>query len=469
MTPRRLPLLVLAAAGLAGMAGAAPEPAPLFQDHAVLQRDKAVPVWGRAEPGEHVVVSFAGQSVGATAGADGRWIAVLAPLSADSEGADLTVAGRATVVIRDVVVGEVWLCAGQDNMLFPVDGGRGDRVEGADLEVASARHPLIREFMVEEAASPVPVEAALGDWTRCSPRTVGFFSAVGYFFARELQGRLGVPVGIIESCQAKTPLEAWMSPATLAEFPGIDTVRPAPGATPASSGWLPGSVFNGMIDPLAPYAIRGVLWYQGESDVGHATAYGRHFPALITAWRSHFGQAELPFFWVQLAGYKPKAEPAGDSWALLREAQATALALPMTGQAVAIDIGDPGDLRPRQKQEVGRRLALIAKAAVYGIPVDYSGPVFRDCEAEGAALRVRFRFAGDGLTAADRPLQAFEVAGADRVFHPAKGVIQGESILLRSDAVRRPVAVRYAWSNDPGANLYNGAGLPAAPFRSDTW
>lgn len=469
MTPRRLPLLVLAATVLAGTVGAAPEPASLFQDHAVLQRDKPVPVWGRAEPGEHVVVSFAGQSVGATAGADGRWIAVLAPLAAASQGADLSVAGKTTVVVRDVVVGEVWLCAGQDNMLFPVDGGPRVRVEGADLEVASARQPLIREFMVEEAASPVPVASVLGDWTRCSPRTVRFFSAVGYFFARELQGRLGVPIGIIESCQAKTPLEAWMSPATLAEFPGIDADRPAPGATPASSGWLPGSVFNGMIDPLAPYAIRGVLWYQGESDDGHAAAYARHFPALITAWRSHFGQGDLPFFWVQLANFKPRGEPVGDSWAFLREAQAKALALPATGQAVAVDIGDPADLRPRGKQEVGRRLALIAKATVYGIPVDYSGPVFRDSEAEGSGLRVRFRFAGDGLTAADRPLQAFVLAGADRVFHPAKAVIQGDSILLRSDAVKQPLAVRYAWSDAPVANLYNGAGLPAAPFRSDSW
>lgn len=469
MTLRRLPLLSLAAAGFSGMVWAAPEPAPLFQDHAVLQRDKPVPVWGRAEPGEHVVVTFAGQSVGATAGPDGRWIAVLAPLASSSEGADLTIAGRTTAVVHDVVVGEVWLCAGQDNMLFPVDGGLGDRVEGADFEVAAARQPLIREFMVEEAASPVPVAGVLGDWVRSSPRTVGFFSAVGYFFARELQGRLGVPIGIIESCQAKAPLEAWMSPATLGQFSGIDRARPAPGATPASSGWLPGAVYNGMVDPLAPCALRGILWYQGESDVGRAAAYALHFPALITGWRSHFGQEDLPFFWVQLANFRPKRDALGDSWALLREAQAKALELPMTGQAVAIDIGDPGDVRPKGKQEVGRRLALIAKAKVYAMSVDYSGPVYRGSEPENGAMRVRFRFAEDGLTAADRPLQAFEVAGPDRVFHPARAVIQGDSVLVRADAVKHPVAMRYAWADAPAANLYNGAGLPAAPFRSDTW
>jgi sialate O-acetylesterase len=462
-------LAVAGTAGLAPPAPAAPQPAPLFQDHAVLQRDKPMPVWGRADPGEHVVVSFGGQAVGATAGLDGRWIAVLAPLAAASEGTDLTIAGRTTVVVHDVVVGEVWLCAGQDNMLFPVDGGPGARVEDAVAEVASARHPLIREYLVEEAASPVPVAAALGDWTRCSPGTVGFFTAVGYFFARDLQSRLGVPIGIIDSCQAKTPLEAWMSPLALAAFPGIVRGRTAPGATPASSGWLPASVYNGMIDPLAPFALRGILWYQGESDVGRAADYAAHFPAMIAAWRSHFGQGDIPFFWVQLANFKSAATGPGEPWAFLREAQAKALALPMTGQAVAVDLGDARDMRPRGKQEVGRRLALIAKAEVYSIPVDYSGPVYRGLDAEGASLRVRFRFADDGLTAADRPLQSFEVAGADRVFYPAKAAIEADSVIVRSSAVAHPVAVRYAWKNAPEANLYNGAGLPAAPFRSDDW
>jgi sialate O-acetylesterase len=456
-------LLFALAAGFIPSAPGAPELAPLFHDHAVLQCDRPDPVWGWADPGEHVVVSFAGQSLGVTAGKDGRWIVVLSPIFAASEGADLTVAGKTSVVVHDVVVGEVWLCAGEDNMLFPVDSGPANRVENADAEVAAARHPLIREFRVEEAASPVPVASALGDWIRCSPRTVGFFSAIGYFFARDLQERLGVPVGIIEACRTRAPLQAWMSPAARTASSGAAPAR----AAAASSERVPASLYNGMIDPLSPYALRGVLWYQGESDIGDAVAYAQRFPALITSWRSHFGQDDLPFFWVQVANYR--SGTPGETWARLREAQAAALALPMTGQAVSVDLGDPEDLRPRAKAELGRRLALIAKAKVYGLSVDASGPVFQGIEPEGPALRVRFRFAGDGLTAADRPLQSFEVAGRDHIFRPAQAVIEGETVLVQSAAVRHPLAVRYAWSDAPVANLYNGAGLPAAPFRSDSW
>jgi sialate O-acetylesterase len=261
-----------------------------------------------------------------------------------------------------------------------------------------------------------------------------------------------------------------MSPAALAGFPAVVPGRPPPGAPAArAEAWAPGALFNGMVHPLLPYAIRGILWYQGESNVGHAAEYAAEFPALIRAWRSHFGEGDLPFLWVQLANFAAPGDPTGRSWALLREAQAQALALPMTGQAVAIDLGDPASIQPRNKQEVGRRLALIAKDKVYGIPVDSSGPAFERAEPAGAAIRVHFRFAGDGLTAGGRPLQSFEVGGEDRVYHPAQATIEGDTVLARSPLVPRPVAVRYAWSNAPGANLFGGTGLPAAPFRSDRW
>jgi sialate O-acetylesterase len=228
---------------------------------------------------------------------------------------------------------------------------------------------------------------------------------------------------------------------------------------------VPTSLFNGMIHPLLPYAIRGAIWYQGESNSRRPVEYAIHFPAMIAAWRAHVGEGDFPFLWVQLANF---ASP-GSQWALLREAQSKALSLPLTGEAIAIDIGEVNNRYPRNKQEVGRRLALIAKAKVYGIPVDFSGPVYSGMAVEGSSVRVRFSFAGDGLTASGRPLQSFEVAGADRVFHPATAFIQGDSVILRSQAVMHPVAVRYAWSGAPDANLYNGAGLPAAPFRSDNW
>jgi len=467
---RLLPLAALAACRIHCLL-AAPLPGPLFHDHAVLQADKPVPVWGLAAPGEHVSVAFGGQSVGATAGPDGRWITFLSPLASNPSGLDLTVTGKGSVTIHDVLVGEVWLCAGQSNMEYPVsDPGSGAHVDNAPAEVAAAAFPLIRHFKETRRASASPVDEAGGDWKVCSPGTVGQFTAVGYFFARDIFDRLGVPVGIINCTWSGTPIEAWMSPAALALFPGYSNGHAGADATLGKEDpWVPAALFNGMIHPVLPYAIRGVLWYQGESNVGRAGAYAQQFPALITSWRSHFGQGDIPFLWVQLANFKAPPSGRGEALPNLREAQSRALALPATGQAVAIDIGDPSSINPRNKQEVGRRLALIAKAKVYAIPVDYSGPAFAGAEAEGASMRVHFRFTGEGITASDKPLQSFEVAGADKVFHPAKAVIQGSTLLVQSPLVKQPVAVRYAWRNAPEANLYNGAGLPAAPFRSDDW
>ncbi|HTU01971.1 MAG TPA: sialate O-acetylesterase, partial [Candidatus Sulfotelmatobacter sp.] len=370
------------------------------------------------------------------------------------------------IVVRDVVVGEVWLCAGEANMEFEVDDASRpqSRVNNAAAEVAAAHYPLIRQFKVALQPANHPMETLRGDWKVCSPETVGGFTAVGYFFARDLFTRLNVPFGIIDSACAGTPVECWMSPVALAGFPGISIGRAA-----ADGPWVPGAAFNGMIHPLLQYAIRGAIWYQGESDVGHAAGYASLFPKMITSWRAHFGQGDFPFFWVQLANVDLPGEGPGEPWVYLREAQSGALSLPSTGQAVAIDVGDLKDVRARNKQEVGRRLALLAKAKVYAIPVVYSGPAYREIAVEGSSIRVRFSFAGDGLTASGRPLQSFEVAGADRVFHRAAAIIQGDSVVVRSPAVAQPVAVRYAWRNAPAANLYNGAGLPAAPFRSDNW
>lgn len=458
MAPSRYRLLLAAICAGASPGHAAPELAPLFRDHAVLQSGKPVSVWGRALAGEHVVVSYSGQSVGATAGLDGRWMVVLAPMGPNGVGTDLIAAGRGVATARDVVTGEVWLCAGGAGIDLPLGP--------VEVQAAGDAGAAVRQFKVGLQASATPQEGVQGGWVPFSRASAARFSAVGFHFAREIVARLSVPVGIIECSCGGAPIESWMSPQALS------AAAPAPGRAVAGTqtGSRGGSaVFNGMIHPLLPCAIRGVVWYQGEADVGRAAEYALLFPAMITAWRSHFGQGDVPFLWVQLGCARAPGKGGAGEWAPLREAQSLALALPSTGQAVAIDLGEAAGMRPADAREIARRLALIAKANAYSIEDDYSGPVFSGLEASGSAARVHFRFAGDGLTASGRPLQSFEVAGSDRVFHPASAVIEADTVVVRSPAVRQPVAVRYAWTDAPYANLYNGAGLPAAPFRSDAW
>ena len=514
----RPPLLWLALAAATASAHANVTLAPLFADHAVLQSGKPVPVWGHADPGEKVVVKYLESTAASVADPAGRWMAQLPAMQAQAGGADLVVTGKNSVSIRDVVVGEVWLCSGQSNMEFTVYDPKstGYRLKNGEAEAAAASFPLVRQFTVARQIAEKPADAVGGAWTTCRPETAGRFTAVGYFFARDIFRRFGVPVGIIDCPWGGTPVESWMSPATLAgdpafavvgerwkqalaEYPARKTAfnaaiaewtreeaaeatagearhsaflkthpRPREPVGPGSP-WMPACLFNGMVHPLIPYGIRGVLWYQGESNAPHASEYHRLFSAMIQDWRSQFGQGDFPFYWVQLASFNVPGDPTGASWAWLREAQAQTLSLPATGQALAIDIGDPDNIHPGNKQEVGRRLALIAKARVHGLSVDYSGPVYSGATAEGRSMRVHFEFADNGLTAAGKPLQAFELAGADRKFHPAAAAISGSTVVVRAAEVPAPVAVRYAWQNAPDANLFNGAGLPATPFRSDNW
>lgn len=479
--------------------------APLFRDAAVLQRDKPVPVWGRAEAGEKVSVTFGGQTIGTTAGTDGRWIVVLDALPASAEPAELVVTGRNTVTVRDILVGEVWLLSGQSNMEWPVS-----RSMNAGAEIAAGNHPLIRHFKVARHVATETQADAGGAWVSASPETVGAFSAVGYYFARDLQRRLGVPIGLVHAAWGGTPIEAWLSPLTLASDPAFAVIDERWAATHASyperkdahdaavAKWetertaaraanqpfnrarpnnppgpghpsTPTGLFNGMVNPLVPYALRGALWYQGEGNAGRHAEYHKLFAAMITHWRKHFGQGDFPFLWVQLANFKVRNDATGQTWAYLREAQTETLVLPATGQAVIIDVGDPDDIHPANKQEVGRRLSLLARHQVYDLPGDFSGPLFERAQREGPALRVHFVHADNGLTAGGKPLQAFEIAGPDRKFHSATAVIERNTVVVRAPEVTEPVALRYAWSNNPEANLFNGAGLPAAPFRTDNW
>lgn len=477
--------------------------APLFTDNAVLQRDKPVPIWGTADVGEKITVAFAGQSLATTADATGKWSVALAALPANAKPADLVVKGNNTVTRTNVVVGEVWIASGQSNMEWALKN-----TYDAALDIAgSAANPLIRHIKIAKKVSDAPLTTATGTWQVASPATTAEFTAVGYYFAVDLYRVLNVPVGIINSSWGGTRVEAWIDSATLKANPAFESVgrdwtktleaypaakakqvadlaawkieadaakaagqpftKRAP-ADPWGAGHpaTPSGLNNGMITPLAPYALRGAIWYQGESNAGKAAQYNALFSAMITGWRTQFGQGDFPFYWVQLANYQ---SPTDTNWAFLREAQTQTLALPNTGQAVTVDIGDVSDIHPRNKRDVGRRLARVALARTYGQKIVASGPVFAKAERDGTSFRVSFTEINGGLLAPLNALVGFELAGEDKVFKPATAKIEKDTVVVTCAEVSAPVAVRYAWRNAPLAGLFNKEGLPAVPFRSDAW
>jgi sialate O-acetylesterase len=485
-----------------------------FMSHMVLQREMKVPVWGTAASGEQVTVAFAGQKKTVTAGADGSWRVDLDPMAASAEGRVMTLSGSATaqpVQLDDVLVGEVWLASGQSNMTFPISKAHASYagVNNEAAEIAAANYPLIRMFMGKPTLAHDPAAHVDGEWKVCSPETAPDFSAVGYFFARDLQKELHVPIGILTVAFGASTAEAWIPREALAADPLLkpmldhfDSLYAAYEADPnaqakyaeaqqkaqaaaadaRAKGEKPPKgprdpnplhdqhnatvLYNAMVHPVLPYAIRGVIWYQGESIVGGLagrTLYPHVQETLIKEWRKLWGEGDFPFYIVQLAALNaPSNNPQ------VREAQATVLKLPNTGMAVTIDIGDPTNVHPKDKQDVGDRLTRIAMANVYGGKEEFSGPVYDAMKVEGGAIRISFTHPGGGLVAKDGPLKWFEIAGADMKFVPADAKIDGETVVVSSAQVASPAAVRYAWANYPvGCNLYNAAGLPAAPFRTD--
>ncbi len=524
---------------------------PLFSDHAVLQRDVAVPVWGVAAPGERVTVTFAGQTVAATADAAGRWRVALAPLAASGESRELVARAADTVIVRDVLVGDVWLASGQSNMDSPLSSG-----SAADA-LPTATDPAIRFFKVTKTVSPEPLAEPRGKWEPSTPEAARSFSAVAYFFAREIRASQGVPVAVLNAAWGGTPIVTWMQLESLRREPPVartladwesalarhvavkdrpelmeayrvdmkdwethvgpahkaavaahaelaaaaraagqpvppapkiarpEPVQPDPMAHPSASKRpnTPTISFNGMIAPLTPFALRGVLWYQGEADGSKAADYRVWFPRLIEGWRAAWDAPALPFLFVQLPGcYEDKEPVSSKGWAFLREAQAAALSLPATAMAVTSDIGDPKDVHPDNKIHVGQRLALAARASVYGEKVVGAGPRYAGHAVEGGAVRITFAETGGGLVVGRAPwvskiarplptdrLAGFFVAGANRAWVEAEARIEGASVLVSAPGVENPVAVRYAWAAYPRANLANREGLPAAPFRTDVW
>lgn len=503
----RYTLTCLALACLGVSAHADVVPAPLFTNNAVLQRDKPIPVWGSADPGEKVSVTFGAHTVSTTAAGDGKWRVDLPPFPANANASELVIKGDNTITLSNVVVGEVWLASGQSNMEWTVNNTYDKAV---DIP-ASARFPLIRHIKIKHTRNTAPADTVAIEketWLAASPATTGGFSAVGYYFAKDIHELTGVPVGIIGSNWGGTPVEAWISPSALAANPAFSIVKerwagyvashekalekhaadlaawtaerdaakaantpftktaPKKPGAPAESPHEPSVLNNAMINPLAPYALRGAIWYQGEANAGRAGEYHALFSAMITGWRTQFGQGDFPFYWVQLANF---ANPNGTAWAFLREAQTRTLALPNTGQAVIIDIGDVRDIHPRNKNDVGRRLARLALKRDYGINVADSGPVMEKAERAGAGFRITFSNTDGGLIAPLNELSGFELAGEDRAFKPAQAKIENNTVLVTSADVAEPVAVRYAWRDAPVAGLFNREGLPAVPFRSDSW
>lgn len=479
----------------------------IFGKHMVLQREQVLPIWGWADQGEEVTVTMNDFEIKTLADADGRWSVKLPAMPAGGPYA-LIIAGKNRLRLDDVLVGEVWLCSGQSNMEMGVRS-----IDNSEQEIAAADYPSIRLIHVPRTASPAPLHDIDCEWFTCRPETLGGgsgYSAVAYFFGRELYRELNVPIGLIESAWGGTRIEPWTPPEGFAAVPAfretVDKIveagpaylKAAQKALPEYEAWLPAArhaldagecpprpptwprhaledagaptaLYNGMIHPLAPFALRGAIWYQGESNHKDGLLYRDRMEALITGWRQVWGQGAFPFYYVQIAPLGSLY--TGEQLPRLWEAQTAALSIPNTGMAVTVDIGDLKDIHPRNKVDVGKRLALWALAKTYGrTDVMYSGPLYKSMGVEGDKIRLRFDHVDGGLAARDeQPLTWFEIAGADRKFVSATATVDGETIVVRSDEVPAPVAVRFAWDQKAQPNLSNKAGLPASPFRTDDW
>jgi sialate O-acetylesterase len=483
----------------------------MFGDHMVLQQGIKNKVWGKADPGEAVTVTLGPQTHSTTAAADGTWHVFLDPVKEYGGPHTLTVKGKNTVSFSDVLIGEVWVCAGQSNMQWSVN-----QSIDPDIEKAAAKFPSIRLISVPNVGTQEPQWNFNGKWQQCSPETVGGFSAVGYFFGRQLHQTLGVPVGLINNAWGGSAAEAWVNrdklaandnlkpivdrwaareaalPAAKAEFDkkmeewkaaaekAKAEGKPAPQQPNNPEGGMngnarPANIYFGVLKPSMGYGIRGAIWYQGESNAVHAYQYRDLFPCLIKSWREEWGLGDFPFYWVQLADFKAeKAEPAESDWAELREAQTmTMKALPNTGEAVIIDLGEGKDIHPMNKQGVARRLARWALAETYKTPgIVCKSPLYKSMEKQGSKIVLSFDNVGD-KAAGWRPFDVpepigFTIAGADKKFVAAKASILPDGrIEVSSEAVADPVAVRYAWADNPVCNMYSVAGLPLTPFRTD--
>lgn len=472
----------------------------ILGDNMVLQQKTDAPIWGWADPQEAVKVkgSWADTEVTAQTGADGKWLVKL-PTPEAGGPFTVTIAGSNTITVQNVLIGVVWICSGQSNMQFSVRNSN-----NAEAEIASATYPKIRLFEVPRRVAETPQLDCKGSWQPCNPQTIPDFSAVAYYFGRDLNKQLDIPVGLVHTSWGGTPAESWTRREILAADEDFTPIlkrfdkavaqypeaieeyktktledwkqkaeqakaegkeaprRPNPPLGP-DNPWRPAGLYNAMIAPLIPLAIEGAIWYQGESNAGRAWQYQKLFPAMINNWRADWGRGDFPFYFVQIAPYTGQNPD-------IREAQLmTFKTVANTGIVVTTDIGDPKDIHPRNKQDVGRRLALWALSKNYGLKdIVPSGPIYREMKVEGDKIRVFFDFAGNGLLARNGDLTHFTIAEEGKDFVPAKAIIDGSTVVVSAEGVKAPVAVRFAWENAPEPNLFNKEGLPASPFRTDT-
>jgi sialate O-acetylesterase len=490
----------------------------IISDNMVLQADSNVPVWGNAEPQSKIIIvcSWSDAKVAADSDKLGKWMVKIKTPKSGSNCTITITCGQESKTINNILIGEVWLCSGQSNMWWPVK-----QAKDANYEIAAANYPDIRLFAVSMAASDKLLDDCKGQWVLCNSQTVADFSAVGYFFGRELYKKLNTPIGLINAAYGGTPAQAWIRreiitkdeklkicfekdteiEANKAKYQqrydqALDKWKKdaesakAAGKTSPKKPAMPRELFkknkssvlyNAMIHPLIPYAIKGVIWYQGESNASESELYRKLFPALITNWRQDWGQGDFPFYYVQLASYgkymkktssgQPDlAVPPDSNWPRLREAQSMTLSLPNTGMAVAMDIGEVDNIHPKNKQDVGKRLALWAFAKDYGFKdIIYSGPLYKNIKIENDKARIYFNCTGSGLMTKGDSIKGFAIAGADKKFVWAIAKIDGDMVLVWSEQVKNPATVRYGWSDWSNGNLYNKEELPALPFRTDDW
>lgn len=446
----------------------------------VLQRDQPVPVWGTAADGEKVTVEFAKQKVETRAAKNGIWQVRLSPLKASAEPGTLVVRGNNELRFEDVLVGEVWLCSGQSKMEKPLGERKGQRpTDNAEEEIRNANHPLIRVFQMPRNGRPQKDDLTM-QWHPCGSDVVNrlSFSATAYFFGREVQTKLGIPVGLIHTSVGGTRIELWTPPTAYQGIAGLEDIAKAAAGDRKLGDVRIGGLYDPMVMPLAPFAIRGFLWYQGESNLmaDDGLIYTEKMRALITGWRKAWELPEAPFYFVQLAPHTYSARKIPNPFSvealpLFWEAQTKALSIPHTGMAVITDtVAQLGDIHPTNKKDVGERLARIALARTYAMKgVVDSGPVFKEMRIQGDRIALKFDYA-EGLRTRDREdLLEFTIAGEDRVFHSAVAKITKGNVIVSSPKVGSPVAVRFAWNERANPNLVNAAGLPARSFRTDNW
>ncbi|WP_066633408.1 sialate O-acetylesterase [Labilibacter marinus] len=436
----------------------------IFGDHMVLQRNQINTIWGTAEKGEKITVSIADQKHFTKADKEGKWVIKLNPMKAGGPHS-LVIEGKSKITYSDILVGEVWLCTGQSNMAMTLKGGPGQHIEGSQEAILGSNNKQLRFFTVATKTTPVPQVNCEGAWQLSKPKTAVDFSAVAYFFGKQIQDYVGVPVGLISCNQGATPAQAW-TPKEIIQttFPEFKDEWSKEFNNRTASG-----LYNGMLHPLIPFGIKGAIWYQGEGNRWDAEQYSRLFPAMIKSWRTNWQQGDFPFYFVQLAPYGKQ----GENWVKLQQSQLkTMLTVNNTGMAVINDIGDFKRIHPARKKEVGQRLALWALANDYRVEgISYSGPVYKSMEIQGNKALLKFDYAPLGLSTMGKELKYFEMAGVDNVYHPAEAKIieKGSVLQVTCKQVSQPVSVRYGWESYIEGCLYNTAGVPASAFSTEDW